>query len=109
VLEDSIPLTIFGTETSYRWWLRNGGEVHQCDTSLEIATPECQNHFEVTKYDMAADVIAYIASRLSSINTGNYIRVYKRTYEFYDHEKDNITRGRHESYHSSIPYTIWKN
>jgi hypothetical protein len=101
VLEDGIPLIIFGTEKSHRWWLRNGGEAHPCEASLEIATPECKNHYEVTKYDMAADVIAYIASRLASRNTGNDIRVYKRTYEFDLHD---VSRGCHESYNSSIPY-----
>jgi hypothetical protein len=104
VLEDSIPLLIFGIENNYIWWLRNGGEAHICDMSLEIATPECKNHYEVTKYDMAADIIAYISSRLASRNTGNDIRVYKRTYEFDDLGKDNVSRGCHESYNSSIPY-----
>jgi hypothetical protein len=87
------------------YWLRNSANLYICAMkSLEISTPECPNHFEVTKYDMAADVIAYISSRLASRNTGKDIRVYKRTYEFYDLPY-NITRGCHESYHSSIPYT----
>jgi hypothetical protein len=105
-LNDDKPLVIKkvynynkGTDV---YWLRNSANLYVCSfKSLEIATPECKNHYEVTKYDMAADVIAYIASRLASRNTGNDIRVYKRTYEFDLHD---VSRGCHESYNSSIPY-----
>ena len=79
------------------YWLRNMSCMHECCHTLEIATPECQNHYEVTCYDKAADVYAYIAAKVASIKMKKPIKVYKRTYEL----SSSITRGCHESYHSS--------
>jgi hypothetical protein len=84
-----------------RYWLRNMSCMYKCDNSLELATPECSNHYEIVGYDKAADVYAYIAARLASNKFKVPIKVYKRTYEF----SSSSTRGCHESYHSSKKFS----
>lgn len=107
-----VPLVIWYNLNQGSRWLRNGGRALRCGDSLEISTPECQNHYLVAKYDLASDVIAYIASVFTSLELNEDIRVAKRTYEFleyiYGSHDRKITRGCHESYNSSRSYNQLK-
>jgi hypothetical protein len=105
IFPDRVPAVVLKPSNSQKissrygplYWLRNMSCMHECSYTLELATPECQNHYEVTGYDKAADVYAYIAAKVASIKDEKPIEVYKRTCELFFP----VTRGCHESYHSS--------
>lgn len=59
-----------------------------------------KNFYEATRYDKATEIYAFIAARIASQHNNKPIEVYKRTYEFYSR----VTRGCHESYHSSLDW-----
>ena len=58
----SIPAMIYSR--GYDGILRNGSRIYLCNFSLEIATPECRNAFELLKYDKAMEFYMQIASEI---------------------------------------------
>ena len=51
--------------------LRNGSRIYLCNFSLEIATPECRNAFELLKYDKAMEFYKNVAKKASSFRAMN--------------------------------------
>lgn len=97
-----------------RGLLRNGGFIEHQWNHIETSTPECRNHWELTKYDRANEVWVYISCLEFKKREGIDIDCWKANVD-----AKGMSRATHESYNCDrtkikvnegalIPYFVFR-